>query len=67
MEVGRGPYVGEEVILHWNATSSGGLHAVGALGFITDGVDGVWQFSPIPSTRAVPHLRLFGCVLDVHN
>ena len=50
IEVGRGPYVGEDVILYWNSTGAEYTHDVGALAFITDGVDGAWQFSPIPGS-----------------
>ena len=42
--------MGEDVILYWNSTRAEYTHDVGALAFITDGVDGAWQFSPIPGS-----------------
>ena len=42
--------MGEDVILYWNSTGAQYTHDVSAMAFITEGVDGTWQFSPIPGS-----------------
>ena len=50
IEVGRGPYVGEDIIMHWNSTGADYTHDVSALAFTTFLIDGAWKFSPIPGS-----------------
>ena len=68
IEVGRGPYVGEDVVMHWNSSTSTDNHNVNSLGFLTDGVDGIWKFSPIPGLLSIikvyGHFRKYSLDID---
>ena len=45
--VGRGPYVGDDIILTWEIEEFQ-AHPIEALAFFTTGYDGIWEFSDMP-------------------